>query len=148
MPLFIARAFVQTMIEIPVVAEDERAALEYLNSTSEWKADSGFDGAEESAISVAGVDRIVMPQQTPLDWDNDCLCWNGEDTELAHAFFGEEIRELQPKCDGMSDEECEKAWDDYFDKKEGLDAKFAADRKTPNVEGQRLRAFLARSPLE
>jgi len=137
MPLFIGRMVVT--VEIPVAGEDERAALEYLNSTNEWMEDAGFDGADKDKISIVGVERIDTPSQTPAVWDSDCVCWNGSYTEIAIeqelgiAFFSEKLTQIKPEYDeDMPADEFDKVWMEFHDEKMKAIAEFDAARKKTN----------------
>ena len=136
MPLFIGRVVVVTKetFEIPVSAVNEQGAIEYLNSTNEWKEEL-FEGIRPEAIYVDGAKQVTTPTQTPKEWEGDDACWARQDDQtVAEAFLDEKLRQITPKDNPCpSDEpgfkEWDKEWDDFFEKKDMLCAEFDNARK-------------------
>lgn len=85
MPLFKARVEVVTVVDIPVIAESEQAANEYIKKHSDWKEwliETCY-GDTARAVSVAPVSSEL---DIPSDWDMDDECWNQND-KVGMAFF-------------------------------------------------------------
>jgi hypothetical protein len=130
MPLFIGRVVVVTTetFEIPVSAVNEQGAIEYLNSTNEWKEEL-FSGIRPEAILVDGAKQVTTPTQTPKEWESNDACWARQDDQtVAEAFLDEKFRQIMPKEDAY-DEAGFKEWQDYVEKKNMLCAEFDNARK-------------------
>lgn len=131
MPLFIGRVVVVTKqtFEIPVSAVNEQGAIEYLNSTNEWKEEL-FEGIRPEAILVDGAKQVTTPTQTPKEWESDEICWGYrlDDPTVAETFLDEKFRQIMPKEDAY-DEAGFKEWQDYVEKKNMLCAEFDKARK-------------------
>jgi hypothetical protein len=130
MPLFIGRVVVVTKetFEIPVSSVNEQGAIEYLNSTNEWKEEL-FEGIRPEAIYVDGAKQVTTPTQTPKEWESNEICWGWQDDPtVAETFLDEKFRQIMPKEDAY-DEAGFKEWQDYVEKKNMLCAEFDNARK-------------------
>ena len=137
MPLFIGRVVVVTKetFEIPVSAVNEQGAIEYLNSTNEWKEEL-FSGIRPEAIYVDGAKQVTTPTQTPKEWESNDACWGWQDDPtVAETFLDEKLRQIMPKdipdipCDEAGFKEWDKEWNDFFEQKDMLCAEFDKARK-------------------
>lgn len=120
MPLFIVMIAAVEYASIPVYAESEAKAREYLAHKDDWQADGGLPSCGESgSLVVAEVREVKSPNASP--WGSDVGCWNAGDEEIlvAEAFYGL----IDPPTDPIVDGPCT-----LFDASEE-DAWFAALRE-------------------
>jgi hypothetical protein len=109
MPLFRAKIAITNYVDIPVYAESEDEARDYLKTFDDWKEDGAIDDVAnlKSDISVDSVELVNNPKD--VDFAGDSLCWelaSGEETTVGVAYYGDE--------DTTKFEDDQSVWDEYF----------------------------------
>lgn len=111
MPVFNVKIRVSEYVEIPVYAENEKEAEDYVKSTYEWKDDGSFDMMREyliERIRDRDYDFFSLEEITDLKntkYPATTLCWNdgGAEEEIELLIKYRTLRALYdatlPKVD-------------------------------------------------
>ena len=133
MPLYKGVINITRKVEIPVFAESEEKAVEYLNSTSEWMEDEYIDcNSDEEIVGVSGAVLVdSIKECADMDFQSDTLCWHdnsieeGMDVDVPQAFY--HIVSEPSKTSEMNDAEVEIYYNEYFKKLSDTKAKFISE---------------------